>query len=257
MSETYLDKIREALSTETFYGTPAILSNKNLLQTNLLKYPTLDEDEVIAEALKKHRNNTRLTQVLIQSVMTVGGGLIPGIPALSDKMLSAAEVSKIFSGLGMGFGGGKLVASALDMLNEAQLEELNLSWLKTKQSYKFNYESHRGHAETRLLKIVWNQEMKRHQTMFAIQFPDDHVVHLCPVDKSPIQKHLDKIGYSCDRNIFAISGEYDTCEWVKTKDTIGQYTTDAGLDHTIELWQGSKETVTLVVKYQKPYNFIY
>ncbi len=275
MSEKYLSIVREALSKETFYGTPAILSTKDTLQTNLLEYPTLYEDAVIQTAIHKYKEDRASRNLAFKVLTTTASaalsffGMNPFTRALEaldtghaalDQLLNQLLDAGILDGATgamTGWTAGTLATSILDKLDDEQLKELDLSWINTKQSYVFNCKSHRGDATTRLLKIVWNKQIQKHQTMFAIQFPDEYVVNLYPVHQLPIQAYLNRLGYNYDKNAFAVSEKCHSCQWVTSKRTLGHYTTDNGLDHPIELWEGKKETVMLVIKHQKPHSCIY
>jgi hypothetical protein len=257
MLEKYSAWIHEALSTETFYGTSAILSNENILRQDLLAYPTLYEEEVIKTALEKYKKQKRVKGMLIKGFVAIASGLIGGFSGNSDGIFSVDDVPNFVSGVTSGFGGGSLLESVLNMLDDNKLAELNLLWLKTRESYAFHVKSHGGDATTRLLQICWNKKKQRHQTMFGIQFPDNYVTNLYPTYQSPIQTYLNEIGYSCDRNTFVVSGVGESCDWVTSEDILGYYTADNGLEYPIELWHGKQQTIRLVVKYKKPHHSIY
>ncbi|ABA22428.1 hypothetical protein Ava_2815 [Trichormus variabilis ATCC 29413] len=256
MLQKYSAWIHEALSTQTFYGTPAILSSQNVLSQNLLEYPTLYEEEVIKTALEKYKKKQRLEGVLLKAYTTIIGGFL-GFSNSYDGMFSANEIQGLFQGAGSGFAGGGLLESVVNMFDKNQLAELNLSWLKTRESYDFHVKSHGGEATNRLLQICWNKEQERHQTIFGIQFPDNYVAKLYPTYQLSIQRYLNEIGYSCDRNTFAVSDIGESCEWVTSKDILGYYAADNGMEYPIELWHGKQQAIRLVVKYKKPHHSLY
>jgi hypothetical protein len=257
MSNNYLDMFYHALSYQSSYDYPAIASNGNILIRDSLDYRTLDEDFVIKERIKQYEDMKKTRGWMLKL-----GGLILGAAVgvfgsdnnFSDG-LSLGEITEFASISSAGLTAGGIGAHILETLDDKQLKELDLLWLKEEYTYTFHLHRHTK-AVKRLLIIFLSPDYIR--TQFAIQFGNGYVGYLSPLPK--VEKFLNKlteIGASFNRDSFVMSGQGDTLEWVKNKSTLGYCIDNNEVEYPIELWDNGKNRAVAVVSYKRPLHSVY
>ncbi len=268
--------VKQALSSNTYYDTPSVLSPDDIILRDRLDYYTLNEDRLVQEIIEQrqkmieqYKNDKRKRSLLLHTgaialAILTGGMTTPGIEIIDGLSLAEFGILQeafpqiLKQAIPSGFVTGTAANNVLEMMDEHQLEELNLQWLNSRRSYAYHLKTHSGHALKRLLTIPLNSSKDNLKTRFAVQFPDQYIAYLSPINVSPIKDKLDEIGSFYNSNSFVLSGEGENCNWIKKKNNLGYYIDDNGVEYPVELWSSEgRERTVAVIEYQKPDHSVY
>lgn len=263
MSEETRNLVKKALSSNTCYGTEAVLGYNNKLIREKLDYRTLNEDLLIEQRNLQEEKKNKMISFCLMGGMTLLGALVGqskhmGQHKHGEKLVQTdLNLSDITQGAISGFEGSKFLNEGLRFHSEADLNRLKLLWMTTDLSYRYHVTSHRGQAEKRLLMIELSPSKYYLKTRFAVLFPDGYVAYLCQVNGSPLEKNLQEQGLSYDKYNYVVSGEGEYLEWIKNITNLDEYTDTNGMPYLIELWDSGRGRTVAVIKYKKPHHSVY
>lgn len=229
-----LQPIASVLSYRTVYQTPPIFSPSQGILSNLINFPTLNEDYVIQRTIQEYQERkSRQGQMWRFGAAAVG--LLLG---LGDGF----QVNDLLGAVVAGSVGGQ-INEALQSGDEATLRALNLEWMNSPDSYVYHRKRHRGDAVRRLLLILPHPETGGPTTTFAVQFPDGYVASLAIVSAT-------------EQLLFTVTDHGFDSNWVTNKQVLGYFPTDVGHSLPVEMWTGADNHL-IAIPYQTPHQYLY
>lgn len=241
-SEDAVRKLFPVLAQSTVYGTSPVIDRRGVLVSEILGYPTLNEEYVVQKVIADYQAKKKAEA----AAWRLGVGLLTTLMGMGDGF----HLGDAVGGFAAGMIAGK-VSDALQEMDGRQLQELGLEWVNDPSSYLYHRKRHRGDAVRRLLMLLPHPQTGVPCTCFGVQFSDGYVAHLA------FMPQQSEVNSSSINGTFCMSGSGFEAELLPQRQTLGKIACDSGQQLPVEFWSDGFSNRLVAIPHKAPHHSLY